>query len=129
MAIGVWEPKKENSIDAEKLKEILSFVASSDLIDLKAVLPQSIVQSDSFLMKKEEADWACLSEFSDTDLILLVKFFTLVEMQIGGWEGEKTSPVIYIVKVLKKRSAFEPELRKWIKASTDNRYLPNGAIF
>ncbi|MFT7688808.1 MAG: hypothetical protein ACI9FB_004173, partial [Candidatus Azotimanducaceae bacterium] len=32
------------------------------------------------------------------------------------------------VKVLKKRQLFDAELRKWIKANTENRYLPNGAV-
>jgi hypothetical protein len=36
--------------------------------------------------------------------------------------------VIYLVRLLKQRGTFEPELRQWIKANTDNRYLPNGAL-
>ena len=65
---------------------------------------------------------------SDEELIGLVRFFTLAEMQLPGWDGGKQSPVIYLVRILKQRGAFTPMLRQWVKANTDNRYLPNGAL-
>ena len=48
--------------------------------------------------------------------------------QLPGWDGGVRSPVIYLVKLMKERGLFTPELRKWIKKNTDNRYLPNGSV-
>ena len=48
-------------------------------------------------------------------------------MQLPGWEAGKKNPVIYLVRILKDRDGFDPELRKWIKTNTDNRYLPYGS--
>ncbi|MBL4680554.1 MAG: hypothetical protein JKY88_07510 [Pseudomonadales bacterium] len=133
MAIGVWEPansqsSKSKRIDSKKVNEILIIAGSVDLSDLMNALSQDFIQTENILMKKQSTDWACLSDYEDDELELLARFFTLAEMQLTGWDGGNLSPVIYIVKVLKKRKAFGGELRKWIKASTDNRYLPNGAI-
>ena len=30
---------------------------------------------------------------------------------------------------VRRRDAFDDDLRRWIKAHTDNRYLPYGSIF
>jgi len=133
MAIGVWEPANSQSssskqIDSKKVNELVKIAGSVDLSDLVSALSQDFIQAENTLMKKQSADWGCLSDCEDDELELLARFFTLAEMQLTGWDGGNLSPVIYIVKVLKKRNAFDGELRKWIKANTDNRYLPNGAI-
>lgn len=128
MTIGVWQPSNSKHIDLQKVKEVVEIASSIDLSDLENALPREFVLSETGLMKKQSDDWACLHELENNDLVILVRFFTLAEMQLAGWEGGSLSPVIYIVKVLRKRNAFESELRKWVKSNTDNRYLPNGAI-
>ena len=128
MTIGVWQPSDSNHINLQKVKEVVEIAKSVDLLDLKNALPQAFIVSENGFMKKQLDDWACLHDLENSELVNLVRFFTLAEMQLTGWEGGDLSPVIYIVKILRKRDAFEPELRKWIKANTDNRYLPNGAI-
>jgi hypothetical protein len=58
----------------------------------------------------------------------LIRFFTLAERDWSGWEAGKSSPVIPLVALLKRKQQFEPDFRRWIKQHTDNRYLPNGAV-
>ena len=48
--------------------------------------------------------------------------------QLLGDELDGPRGRIYLVKILKGRSAFRPELRKWVKTNSDNRYLPHGAV-
>jgi hypothetical protein len=79
------------------------------------------------MMKLEESEWHLAEPLSAEDLVGLIRFFTLAEMQLQGWEAGSKNPVIYFVRMLKSRGEFPPELRKWVRANTDNRYLPNGA--
>ena len=79
-------------------------------------------------MKSGGEVWKEAEVLSDTDIRRLIVFFTLAERQLSGWEAGRLSPVIDLVRILKQRGSFQPELRKWIKANTDNRYLPNGAV-
>ena len=71
--------------------------------------------------------WEAAEAKDSETIISLVRLFTLVEEQVSGWEAGSKSPVIPLVKVLRARDDFEVELRKWIKANTKNRYLPNGS--
>jgi hypothetical protein len=79
-------------------------------------------------MKQQAEYWQAAAALSDEDLQRMITFFTLAEMQLSGWDAGKQSPVIYLVRMLKQRGTFTAELRQWIKANTDNRYLPNGAL-
>ena len=60
------------------------------------------------------------------DILVLIKLFTLIEV-LPGWDAGSKSPVIALSKLLKRRNAFTPDIRKWIKSNTDNRYLPYGS--
>lgn len=128
MSISVWQPSGSSSVSIEKLKALVTIAKDADLSNLESTLPKEFISSDSNLMKKQGEDWQALHELGDEELVLLSRFFTLAEAQLSDWSGDKLSPVIYIVKVLKKRKLFDVELRKWIKANTENRYLPNGAV-
>ena len=127
MSTGVWEPAKPVDINLGKLRELAGLVNTINLENLTAALPQETIESEKKLMHCQPKDWLAAEGLTDDELILLIRFFTLAEMQLPGWDGGQLSPVIYLVRILKQRSAFGSELRRWIKANTDNRYLPNGA--
>ena len=71
--------------------------------------------------------WQLATNLSSADIEPLIRLFTLLERQVPGWDAGNKSPVIPLVKLLKARDDFSPELRKWIKANTENRYLPYGS--
>lgn len=125
---GVWEPTPSVSVSRELLDQYLGFSQNLELTALDKCFPEAELGTGAKLMKLQASDWQVAEQLSDQELEQLVRFFTLAEMQLSGWDAGKTSPVIYLVKMLKKRGAFAPELKKWIKANTDNRFLPNGAI-
>jgi hypothetical protein len=74
-------------------------------------------------------DWTIAAEpLSDSDLIALVRLFTLAESRLAGWESGDASPVVPLVAVLKRRGSYPADLTAWIKANSDNRFLPHGNL-
>ncbi len=129
MSVGVWEPKKPAKVDAERLRRLLALARRrADPDDLQASMTEDEVRADANLMALDQGAWESAEALDDEEIIDLIRFFTLAEMQLPNWRGGETSPVIYLAKILRARKAFTPELRKWIKRNTDNRYLPYGAV-
>ena len=127
MTIETWEPAKSSSLTLERLQELLSQIGGLEENELAASLNDEFIRSNSQLMKLDAISWQVAEQLMEDDLVTLVRFFTLAEMQLSGWEAGNRNPVIPLVRILKQRDQFLPELRKWIKANTDNRYLPYGA--
>ena len=127
MSIGVWEPgpkKKGGSLATEHLQQLADQFEHADVDNLAASMTLS---GEQWLMTLERESWQIAADLDDVTIINLVRFFTLVEMQIAGWDAGNKSPVIPLVKILKARDSFPSDLRKWIKKNTENRYLPNGS--
>ena len=80
-------------------------------------------------MQADTPSWqTALADHSDEHLIALIRFFTVVEMQLPNWVGGAKSPVISINKVLRSRGQkLDRDMLLWIKANSDNRFIPNGS--
>jgi hypothetical protein len=130
MTIGVWQPAKADAEKGLSLDDLKAYAVLTDgaLENLATSLSAAQIGGDGRLMRLDEAPWQVATALNDEELVNLVRFFTLAERQLPGWDGGKQSPVIYLVRILKQREAFTPVLRQWVKANTDNRYLPNGAL-
>lgn len=75
-----------------------------------------------------KADWQAAAATLDSKALLaLIRFFTLAE-QLPGWESGARSPVIPLARALKARGDYPDDLTAWIKAHTDNRFLPYGSL-
>ena len=73
-------------------------------------------------------DWAAASApLTAAQLEALIRLFTLAEA-LPGWEAGARSPVIVLAAELKKRGEYPAQLTGWIKAHTDNRFLPYGSL-
>jgi hypothetical protein len=129
VAVGSWEPAKtHNTLDLPALLACITQSEAGAPGPLGASLTEAQQQGGVHWMKQAAAYWQAADVLGDEDLQRMIRFFTLAEMQLPGWDAGKLSPVIYLVRMLKQRDTFAPELRQWIKANTDNRYLPNGAL-
>ncbi|MBD3649483.1 MAG: hypothetical protein HUJ31_18980 [Pseudomonadales bacterium] len=126
MSVGVWEPKKPDHVGLDKMRALLDAYRQADPDDLAGTLPQDSVRADAVLMKLDQNAWRDAEQLDNDELEALIRFFTLAEMQLPGWEGGASSPVIWLARMMRSRDAFTPELRKWIKANSDNRFLPYG---
>ncbi len=81
------------------------------------------------LMTQAPALWTeVAAELTRSQVEALIRFFTLAEDLISGWQAGAKSPVIPLVKVLKARGEYPRELTQWIKANTGNRFLPHGSL-
>ena len=131
-SIGSWDPKLEtNKQSAEiKLSDLEHFLAIEDkqLVSLADALNQDVIIQQRALMTLHKNAWAQVSsELSNEQLTHLIRFFTLAEAQLSGWEAGSKSPVVWLCRELKKRGAFpDQELIQWIKANTENKFLPYG---
>ncbi len=127
MGIGVWEPASESVISQEKIGELIVAAKNAGDVHLADVLDGDFIERNGQLMRQNRESWQKAEDLDADDLETLIRFFTLAEAQLPGWNGGNQCPVIYLVRILKSRGLFTPELRKWIKTNTDNRYLPYGS--
>lgn len=76
-----------------------------------------------------DLDWGAAADtLSDEDVVALIRLFTLAESQLTGWEAGEQSPVIPLARELKRRGSYPADLTAWIKANSDNRFLPYGSL-
>lgn len=133
MSLGSWDPAGGESlsyrIDPEVLARCGAFASDgnwAELPDWEKQLPTGSNQ----MMKLSPAEWQhVLEPLDEQSLIALVRFFTLAEQQLPHWHGGDKSPVIWISRLLKRRGTpLSRDMVLWIKANSDNRFLPNGPI-
>ena len=73
--------------------------------------------------------WAAQVDATSSDeLVGWIRFLTLAEARLPGFEAGAKSPVILIARVLRARGDYPVHLTAWIKANTDNRFLPYGSL-
>ncbi|MBT3428192.1 MAG: hypothetical protein HOL98_18110 [Gammaproteobacteria bacterium] len=128
MTVNTWQPAAPQALSSALLEQLLAVLPNQELTDIENQIPSADIDPFATLMKSGGESWKVADILADDDIKRLVIFLTLAEQQLSGWEAGKLSPVIDLVRILKQREAFDPELRKWIKANTDNRYLPNGPV-
>ncbi|MEM7080096.1 MAG: hypothetical protein AAF513_15855 [Pseudomonadota bacterium] len=107
------------------LAELTRLVATGE--DWADQLPD--FDAAAYVQLASHADWAEASQaYSSDQLVALIRLFTVAETRFPGWRADDKSPVIPWVALLKSRGEFTPELKRWIKARTDNRFLPHGSL-
>ncbi|MBB5187090.1 hypothetical protein HNQ57_001353 [Zhongshania antarctica] len=133
MAIGSWTPEKEKdtlSIDTQWLQQCIALSRSDKLELLPAPFSEQEQQKYAVFMRVAPEQWqAAVADFSNDELVDLIRFFTRAEKLISGWDAGKESPAIWINKALRKRGEkLSRDMLLWIRANTDNRFIPNGGL-
>ncbi|HAW15052.1 MAG TPA: hypothetical protein DCW37_07610 [Cellvibrionales bacterium] len=133
MTTGTWDPGSKTSkldvnINPALLQRFLVLAENNQLSDLA----NNIDEQDKLqfaIMKADLTQWKnALNDYSETQLIALIRFFTLIEMALPEWAAGAKSPVISINKILKSRGhKLEKDMLLWIKQNSDNRFIPNGS--
>tara|TARA_B100000686_G_C16756050_1_gene955573 strand:+ start:563 stop:1000 length:438 start_codon:yes stop_codon:yes gene_type:complete len=128
MSVETWDPGSPNSqVSEKKLRRLLD--AARLLSEPRFGLDSSEILAFSKYAKYPDTDWLAVTEGLTADeLISLVRFFTLAETCLPGWEAGAKSPVIAMVRQLKERGQYPADLTSWIKENTKNRFLPYGSL-
>ena len=126
MSVNTYDPNAvAQPIDAELVGELC--VLGVELSDDELALSDTDVAR--FTALASHPDWSVLAEtLNDTEISALIRVFTLGEMQYSSWAAGEKSPVVSLVKVLKKRGAYTTEFTRWIKTHTTNKFLPHGSL-
>lgn len=135
MSIGSWSPEGETAkqnlqIEPAMLQRFIRCSAAGELDQLDSVLDQQTVDIQSALMRLGREPWMKAAESLEADDILhLIRFFTVAENSLPGWEAGAESPVIWLAKSLRARGEkLDKDLLLWIREHSDNRYLPYGSV-
>ena len=134
MSLGSWDPNAEQAkndvqLDSKLLQRYIAISQNQQLEQLAQLLSTDEQQLQAGLMQLTREQWFDAAQsLSDDEIEHLMRFFTMAE-QLPGWDGGANSPVIWLGKVLKQRgTGINRELLLWIKAHSDNQFLPHGAL-
>ena len=128
--VGAWDPDADATVPSVAVLRDLHgrFVANGAATALGLLSAPEVGQLAG-LMRSDPARWApLLTAFDSATLIALVRFFTLAEQQLPGWEAGRTSPAIACARELRGRHDYPAELTAWIRQHSDNRFLPYGSL-
>jgi hypothetical protein len=125
VSVDSWQPvNKLDQISSEQLARLLT---------LSEGQPQECdLTSDSDwiqpLAQVEGKIWQQVAaQLTPLQLKQLIGLFTLAEQQ-GGWSLGERSAVIPLFKLLRKEQGVDRELVQWVKAHSDNKFLPFGPL-
>lgn len=75
------------------------------------------------------SSWEKFVDTTDVETIVAwIKVLTICEQEYSGFDCGAKSPVIPLVRVLKRRKAYPNDLTSWIKGHSSNRFLPYGSL-
>ena len=133
MSVDTFDPSQFNTsakkkpIAADLLALAVELAGSVVLDGVEIALSQDQINALAPLLLHPGWQDAAV-DLDDAAIVSLVRFFTLGEMRHQAWKAEAKSPVVALVRVLKKRKAVPVDLVAWIKANTTNRFLPHGDL-
>lgn len=132
MNTEVWNPKKNDhsaTIDDGLLRRFIEISRNNELTNISAKLNDA-EKNKFYILNLSEKVWhRSLVNFNDSQLLELIKFFVLIEMQLPNWKSGEKSPVILINKILRKNGVkLDRDTLLWIRNNSSNRYIPNGKI-
>ena len=128
MSVGTWNPSEQTTeLSAPVLDEMLAAAARS--VDEDFGLSPADIERLAGCAHANRVDWpAALHNLHDQQLVALIRFYTQAESRFPAWKAGSNSPVIVLAKALRARGAWPSGLTAWIKAHTDNRFLPYGSL-
>jgi len=134
MTTEQWEPVNNsadnNVIDPTFLKDLLARLKNHKKDELHGLISPDEEKNHRHLIKQSTQAWnKAMENYDNEDIIAFIRFFTLAEMQLHGWDAGTESAVISLAKILRKRGApLEKKWLLWIKQNSSNKFLPNGAL-
>lgn len=134
MSISTWDPNEgvnnEAEIPSAAIERFIALSEADGLDTLAATLSPAEQSEHAGLMQLETQRWQeFAASMSSENIFHLIRFFTMAEEALNGWEANEKSPVIGLNKALRKRGEpLDKNQVMWIKGNSSNRFLPNGPI-
>ncbi len=116
MSVDSWQPvQAPTNIDKGYLEKLIALATQFN--------------EDTHLTA--ELDWIQPLAHTDNKIwaktVDLIRLLTLLEDK-QNWNLAEKSPVIALFKALRKQAGINKELVQWVKAHSDNKYLPFGPL-
>ncbi len=134
MSVGSWDPNlakpdTDAAIKPELLARFIALSRQDQLDSITASVDADQQQLYAGLMTLPQQEWEhAVDNLMEADIYHLMRFFTVAELQLPGWEAGERSPVIWLNKILKARGKpLSKDQIQWIKQHTRNRFLPYGS--
>ena len=129
MSVQSWSPQS-TVIEESFLRRCIKIAAQEQLEEVAQFLSAAEQQEQAGLMRLGPEAWEkAVTKFTDAEILHMIRFFTVAEMQLPGWQAGPKSPVIGLARVLRSRGCkLERELLLWIRSRSSNRYLPYGPV-
>ena len=125
--MGTWDPGDRVTLSERHLECVRR--GSTRLEDANLGLDEAQLQLLAPVMSLEADQWEAAARQEDAvELVAWIRFFTLVEARLPGFEAGAKSPVIPLARVLRDRGEYPADLTAWIRAHSDNRFLPHGSL-
>ena len=126
--VDTWDPNAQDTeLNEAVLLELQEAAGRLEADDFG--LSADAIARLAGVARTDRVDWQAASENLDAaTLEALIRLYTLAEGRFTAWEAGAQSPVIAIAKVLRARGEFPQTLTAWVKANTDNRFLPYGSL-
>ncbi len=125
MSVDSWQPiQAPTTLDESDLNKLLALAHDfSEDTDLTAQL--SWIQPLAHIDNKI---WASsIQNIQQQPLIKLIQMLTVLE-EAHAWSLAEKSPVIALFKQLRKIAGIDKPLVQWVKAHSDNKFLPFGPL-
>lgn len=132
MSVGSWEPEAAvAALTSDVVDRLCEAAGGADGTDL-GLHAERVAEFAPYARDGgagSRIDWANAARaLDDQRIVALIRFFTRGEMAFAGWKAGDRSPVIALAAELKRRGTFPADLTRWIRANSDNRFLPYGSL-
>jgi len=125
MSVDSWQPVQAPTILDEADLTKLTVLAHSYTPDSDLTAQLSWIQP---LAQIDNKIWALsVQNLAQQPLIDLIRMLTQLEEQ-QAWNLAEKSPVIALFKQLRKIAGIDKPLVQWVKAHSDNKFLPFGPL-
>ncbi len=128
MSVGSWDPAAQaTELNESVLQELLEAAKSLESDDFG--LSVEAVARLVGVARADRVAWTEAAEnLDDAKLEALIRLYTLAEGRFPAWEAGAQSPVVVLAKALRTRGTYPKALTAWVKAHSDNKFLPYGSL-
>ena len=127
LSVGAWDPAEQIvELSDSVLAELLAAADCLNQEDFGLTAAQVSRLAATVRLRPEA--WQPAAALDDQQVIRLVRLYTLAEGRFPEWKAGSASPVIALCRLLRRRGAWPADLTAWIKARSDNKFLPYGSL-